>query len=346
MIRRRWAAPSDSRPGRCFACCSQVGFYGDGASWVILLNPSGQVPTGRGNNGGVRQEYTVFSARRPSTTTRMFIVTVVLLAAAVGATQRGSRAGATTGCGSDAPTVTVRVTDVVPGYWWQHALYNATVYSKTRGGPLLDHLAVPLPTPLAAGRYDVTVVTMDDHSPGLFPDRAPYEQLVIALEPPPTLGVYTNPTQDLPDDRNHIESAVGTLEVGHDTETVWAVHRSIPEPSVGSGYAFANSIVPEAITFRCLPAIPSTTTTSTVPSTTTTTVPPSTTTSTVPVPSTTAPIGPTTTAPTSTVPPTLLPATDGADVSDQVLRTGKDVEGNVPSAPAAVETNFVPTYNG
>ena len=273
----------------------------------------------------------MFSARRPSTTTRMFIVSVALLAAAVVATQRGSQAGATTGCGSEAPTVTVRVSDVVPGYWWQHALYNVTAYSKTRGGPLLDHLAVPLPTTLAAGRYDVTVMTMDDHRPGLFPDRAPYEQLVIALEPPPVLGAYTNPTQDLPDDLNHIESAVGTLDVDHDTETVYAVHRSIPEPSAGSGYAFANSIVPEAITFRCLAVTRSTTTTSTVPV-------PSTTASTVPVPSTTAPSG--------TVPPTLLPATDGADVADQVPKTGKAVGGNVPSAPAAVETNFVPTYNG
>ncbi len=279
----------------------------------------------------------MFSARRSHATTRLFVITVVLLAAAVGTTQRGSQADAATGCGSDELTVTVRVADVVPGFWWRHALYNVTAYSKTRGGPLLDHLAVPLPTPLAAGRYDVTVVTMDDHSPGLFPDRAPHEQLVIALEPPPTLGAYTDPTQDLPDDQNRIESAVGTLDLDHDTGTVWAIHRSIPEPATTSNFAFANSIVPEEITFRCLPPVTSTTTTSTVPSTTTT-VPSSTTTSTVPAT--------TTTAPTSTVPPTLLPATDGAGVIDQVLKTGKDVEGNVPSAPAAVETNLVPAYNG
>jgi hypothetical protein len=273
----------------------------------------------------------------------MIVATVALLAAAVGATQRGSQAGATTGCGSDELTVTVRVSDVVPGFWWQHALYNATGSSTTRGGPLLDHLAVPLPTPLAPGIYDVTVVTMDDHTGGLFPDRAPFEQVVIALESPPTLGASTLPTQDLPDDLDRIVSSVGTFPVHRETDTVYAVHRSIPEPRAGSRFAFGNSIVPEEITFRCLSVLPTTTTT--VPSTTTTL--PSSTTTTVPVTPTTVPANPTTTAPsTTTVPPTLLPATDGADVSDQVLKTGKDVEGNVPSAPAAVETNFVPTYNG
>ena len=287
----------------------------------------------------------MFSAGHSRPTTRMFIITVALLAAAVGATQRGSQAGATTGCGSDELTVTVRVSDVVPGFWWQHALYNATGSSRSRGGPLLDHLAVPLPTPLAPGLYDVTVVTMDDHTGGLFPDRAPHEELVIALESPPTLGAYTLPTQDLPDDLDRIVSSVGTLPVHRDTATVYAVHRSIPEPRTGTPFPFANSIVPEEITFRCLSVLPTTTTT--VPSTTTTTTLPSSTTTTVPATPTTVPPGPTTTAPSSTtVPPTLLPATDGADVSDQVLKTGKDVEGNVPSAPAAVETNFVPAYNG
>ncbi len=286
----------------------------------------------------------MFSAGHSNTTTRMIVVTVALLAAVV-ATQRGSQADATTGCGSDELAVTVRVSDVVPGFWWQHALYNATGSSTTRGGPLLDHLAVPLPAPLAPGIYDVTVVTMDDHTGGLFPDRAPFEQVVIALESPPTLGAFTLPTQDLPDDLDRIVSSVGTLPVHRETDTVYAVHRSIPEPRAGSRFAFANSIVPEEITFRCLSVLPTTTTT--VPSTTTTTTLPSSATTTVPVTPTTVPANPTTTAPSgTTVPPTLLPATDGADVSDQVLKTGKDVEGNVPSAPAAVETNFVPTYNG
>ena len=45
----------------------------------------------------------MFSAGHPSTTTRLLVATAVLLAAAVGATQRGSVADATTGCGSDEP---------------------------------------------------------------------------------------------------------------------------------------------------------------------------------------------------------------------------------------------------
>ena len=200
---------------------------------------------------------------------------------------------------------------------------------------------MPLPAPLGAGRYDVTVVTMDDHTRALFPDRAAHEQVVIALEPPPTLGAHTLPTQDLPDDLDRIESSVGTLAVDRDTGTVFAVHRSIPEPWTGSGFAFANSIVPEEITFRCLSVPPTTTT---LPATTTST---STSTTSVPASSTTVPPLPSTTVPSSTtVPPTFLPSADPPDVIDQILRTGGDLEGNVPSAPAAVETNFVPTYNG
>lgn len=176
---------------------------------------------------------------------------------------------------------------------------------------------------------------MDDHSRALIPDRAVNEQLVVALEGPPTLGAYTLPTQDLPDALDRIESSVGTLAVEHDTETVYAIHRSIPEPRSGSNRAFGNSIVPEEITFRCLTVVSPTTT---VPSTT---VP---TTTTVPVISTSVPA--TSTPPSTTVPPTLLPATDGAEVIARAVQTGEDVEANVPSAPAAVESHFVPTYNG
>lgn len=283
----------------------------------------------------------MFRAGLPNATTRLCIATLVLLAAAVGATQRGSQADATTGCGSDELTVTVRIRDVVPGFWWQHTLYNVTGSSKTRGGPLVDHLAVPLPVPLAAGLYDVTVVTMDDHSGALIPDRAVSEQLVVALEGPPTLGAYTLPTQDLPDGLDRIESPVGTLTVDRDTDTVYAIHRSIPDPRAGSNRAFGNSIVPEEITFRCLAVVsPTTLVPSTTVPTTTTTVPVIPTTTTVPVAPTT------TTPPSTTVPPTLLPATDGADVIAQVVQTGENVEADVPSAPAAVESQFVPTYNG
>ena len=114
----------------------------------------------------------MLSAGHPSTTTRMLVAAALLPVAAVGATQRGSVADAATGCGSDDLTVTVRITDAVPGFWWQHALYNVTPSSTTRGGPLLDHLVVPLPAPLGAGVYDVTAVTMDDHSFSLIPDTA------------------------------------------------------------------------------------------------------------------------------------------------------------------------------
>jgi len=247
-----------------------------------------------------------------------------LLAAAVGATQRGSVADATTGCGSDDFSVTVRITDAVPGFWWQHALYNVTPSSTTRGGPLLDHLVVPLPTPLGAGVYDVTAVTMDDHSFSFIPDTDVHEQVVVSLDPPPTVGVHTLPTEDLPDRVERIESSIGPLSIDHVVDTVYLLHRSLTEPETATDRGFGNSIVPEELTFTCQPVVsPATTTTPE----TTTTVPP-------------------TTAPPTTASPTPLPATDGAEVEDQTLRSRTPVAAGVPSAPAAAETNLVPAYTG
>ena len=266
----------------------------------------------------------MFRAGHPSTTTRLVVTTALLLAAAVGATQRGSVADTTTGCGSDAPVVSVRLTDAVGGFWWQHALYNVSDASVTGGGGLLDHLEVPLPTSLAAGEYDITVTTMDDHSFGLLPDLARHEQVVVSLEPPPTIGLRTAPSQDLPDFVERIESPVGALTFDHVVDTVYVLHRSIVEPATSNGQPFGNSIVPEEITFTCRPAVPTTTTTTTtsVPATTTTVVP------------------------STTVPPGPLPATDGSEVENQLLRGSTPVVADVPSAPAAVETQFVPTYTG
>ena len=258
----------------------------------------------------------------------MLVAAALLPVAAVGATQRGSVADAATGCGSDDLTVTVRITDAVPGFWWQHALYNVTPSSTTRGGPLLDHLVVPLPTPLGAGVYDVTAVTMDDHSFSLIPDTDVHEQVVVFLDPPLTVGVHTLPTEDLPDRVERIESSIGPLSIDDVVDTVYVLHRSITEPETATDRAFDNSIVPEELTFTCQPVVSPTTlvATTTTPETTTT-VPP-------------------TTAPHTTPSPAPLPATDGSEVEDQTLRNRTPVAAGVPSASAAAETNLVPAYTG
>jgi hypothetical protein len=64
-----------------------------------------------------------------------------------------------------------------------------------------------------------------------------------------------------------------------------------------------------------------------------------------PTTTTTVPVTTTTAAPSTTVPPA-LPATDGSEVEDQVLQNRRSVDGDVPSAPAAVEMNLVPAYTG